>query len=183
VITISSTEYLDTERKLELELRSFRQAARESESIQQPFKGKRCHRSSSDSSLLEPVAKPEPKLREEEEPKRRHIERRDKPKEEQSAKRKAPELSTSSSASSNVRQETFEERGRHKTREDHYEPTKKKHKANKRDMPDVERKSRKKREKRGDRKKESKKAAENLMSHFSSKSVGQERLTVSTSRH
>jgi hypothetical protein len=89
------------------------------------------------------------------------------------------ETSTSSSASPTPKQETFERRARHKTREDRYEPKKK---VKKRSKDGEERSLRKKREKKGDRKKAAKKAGEGLMRNFSSKSIGQERLTVGVDR-
>lgn len=72
--------------------------------------------------------------------------------------------------------ETFERRARHKTREDKYEPKEGKQTA-KRDVSP--RKSRKKTEKKSNRKKVAKKSGADLMNDFSSKSIGQERLTVS----
>jgi hypothetical protein len=52
----------------------------------------------------------------------------------------------------------------------------------KRSKDGEERIPRKKREKKGDRKKAAKKAGEDLMINFSSKSIGQERLTVGVDR-
>jgi hypothetical protein len=86
---------------------------------------------------------------------------------------------STSSASPTPKQETFERRARHKTREDLYEPKKK---VKKRSKDGEERSPRKKREKKGDRKKAAKKAGEGLMRNFSSKSIGQERLTVGVDR-
>lgn len=72
-------------------------------------------------------------------------------------------------------EETFEKRKRHKTREDRYEPAKKIKKS----CPDVKKKKNKhKKEKRGDRRKAAKKAGEDLIRKFSSKSIGNDRLTV-----
>ena len=143
---------------------------------QQQSKGKRRHRSSSDSSLLEPVAKPEPKSRKGDEPKL-HPEKREDHVAQQHKKHKVASSDSESSAESNTRQETYEKRDRHKTREDRYE-LKKKKKKHKSDKPDGERKPKKKREKKGDKKRASKKAGEDLMNNFSSKSVAQDRLTV-----
>lgn len=173
----SSTEHRDTRRKPQLELRSFRQAFIESDNVQQQAKRKRRHRSSSDSSLLEPVLTLKPKSRKGAEPNLHDLERREESASHSHKKRKIAPSDSGSSANSNVRRESFERRDRHKTREDRYEP-KKKHKS---DKADVERKSKKKREKKGDKRKKEKKAGEDLMHHFSSKSIGQERLTVSTS--
>ena len=70
----------------------------------------------------------------------------------------------------------FERRPRHKTREDLYEPKKKKIRGEKQLE---ERPVRKRREKKGDRKKAAKRAGENLMKTFTSKSIAKGRLTVS----
>jgi hypothetical protein len=90
-------------------------------------------------------------------------------------KRKIASSDSESSADSHVRHETFKKRDRHKTREDRYEPKKKKHQSEKQDG---ERKWKKKREKKGDKKKAARKAGEDIMNNFSSKSVAQNRLTV-----
>ncbi|KUJ24030.1 uncharacterized protein LY89DRAFT_553327, partial [Mollisia scopiformis] len=68
----------------------------------------------------------------------------------------------------------FERRARHKTREDKYEPRKVDKKVKK---DGTERKPRKKIEK-SDRKKAARKSGEDLMNNFSSKSIGQDRLTI-----
>jgi hypothetical protein len=95
-------------------------------------------------------------------------------------KREASVSGTSiSSASSKPKQETFERRPRHKTREDRYEPKK----AKKGAKDDEERRFKKKKEKKGDRKKAAKKAGEDLMRNFSSKRISQERLTVGLFPH
>ncbi|KAG9238314.1 hypothetical protein BJ875DRAFT_55722 [Amylocarpus encephaloides] len=70
--------------------------------------------------------------------------------------------------------ETFEKRARHKTREDRYEPKAKRQKADKIDHREREKKS-------GCRKKDVRKAkkdSEELMQNFTSKNIGQERLTI-----
>jgi hypothetical protein len=143
---------------------------------------KRKHHTSSDSSLLEVPVRQRPQ------PPRRSDLKTESPAggEESDRPRKKPKTvvsvagtSTSSSASPTPKQETFEKRARHKTREDRYEPKKK---VKKRSKDGEERIPRKKREKKGDRKKAAKKAGEDLMINFSSKSIGQERLTVGVDR-
>jgi len=74
--------------------------------------------------------------------------------------------------------EVFEKRTRHKAREDLYEPIKK-YKSSRKDSEEKSR--RKKKEKKSDRRKAAKRAGEDLMHNFSSKSIGQDRLTVSIS--
>lgn len=92
-------------------------------------------------------------------------------------RRKAEPSNSVTSANSSAHHETFEKRARHKTREDRYEPKKG---GRKFDKDDREKRPRKKREKKGDKKKTAKKAGEDLVNNFSSKSIAQERLTVST---
>ncbi|TEY40393.1 hypothetical protein BOTCAL_0433g00030 [Botryotinia calthae] len=90
--------------------------------------------------------------------------------------RNVPSTITSISSGSSVmqpKQETFEKRARHKTREDRYDTKGKRDKAEAVDKP-----LRTRREKRGDRKKAAKKASEDLMSNFASNKIGQDRLTV-----
>lgn len=145
-------------------------------------RGKRRRHSSSDSSLLEMPTKhkvevlnreqkvpPALKVRETSIPLRR--------------KRKAESSSSASeredhSALQTSPKEVFEKRTRHKTREDLYEPNEK-HKSSKKDSEEKLR--RKKKEKKSGRRKAAKKAGEDLMHNFSSKSIGQDRLTVSIS--
>lgn len=103
------------------------------------------------------------------------LERREEPVSRHQKKRNVESLDSASSADSHVYHKTFLKRERHKTREDRYEPKKKKHKE---DTQDGEPKRKKKREKKGDMKKAAKKAGEDLMNNFSSKSVAQDRLTV-----
>jgi hypothetical protein len=105
-------------------------------------------------------------------------ERRGKPVSQRLKKRKISDSDSESSINSYSHHETFQKRDRHKTREDRYEPKKRKHRSG---THDEARKWKKKREKRGDKTKASKKAAEDLMTNFSSKSVSQERLTVGNS--
>lgn len=86
---------------------------------------------------------------------------------------------TSTSSRSSVvqpKQETFEKRARHKTREDRYETKRKSNKAEAVDKP-----IRTRREKRGDRTKAARKASKDLMSNFASNKIGKDRLTVSRS--
>lgn len=74
--------------------------------------------------------------------------------------------------------ETFTKRLRYKTREDLYEPKKKENKKRShREAADEP--VRKRRKKKGDKGKAARKAGEDLMHNFSSKSIAQERLTVS----
>jgi hypothetical protein len=83
------------------------------------------------------------------------------------------------STNSSVHQENFEnfeKRARHKTREDRYEPKKEEKNF---DRKDGEKRPRTKRAKKGDGKRAARKAGEDLMNNFTSKSIGQERLTVS----
>jgi len=139
-------------------------------------KTKRKPNSSSDSSLLEapPRPKPLPLLFKE------TIQKS--PKFSQQAhqdhkKRKAetfePDISSLSSLPS-TRKETFEKRARHKTKEDRYEPKTKLSKSDK-----TTEKKRSKSKNKGDRKRAAKKAGEDLIRNFSSKNIGQDRLTVS----
>lgn len=146
-----------------------------------PSRKKRKHHASSDSSLLEaPVGVLPQPLRgsdiKTENPTREPCSNHHRKK----RKREASVFGTSiSSASPNPKQEIFERRPRHKTREDRYEPKKKAKKGSK----DEERRLKKKKEKKGDRKKAAKKAGEDLMRNFSSKRISQERLTVGLFPH
>jgi len=84
------------------------------------------------------------------------------------------EIVTSSGPSASIHlKETFERQKRHKTREDRYQIKKKDNGRSKK-----HKKPRAKREKRADRKRAVKKAGEVLMQNFSSKNIGQDRLTV-----
>ncbi len=147
-----------------------------------PSRKKRKHHESSDSSLLEaPVGGPPQPLRGSDikienparEPCSNH--HRKKRKREESVSE-----TSKSSASPNTKQEIFEIRPRHKTREDRYGPKKKAQVGSK---DEEERRLKKKKEKKGDRKKAAKKAGENLMQKFSSKKISQERLTVGLFPH
>ncbi|KAM0128781.1 hypothetical protein ACHAP3_008169 [Botrytis cinerea] len=84
-------------------------------------------------------------------------------------------VTSTSSRSSAVqpKQEAFEKRARHKTREDRYDTKRKADKSEAVDKP-----IRTRREKRGDRKKAARKASEDLMNNFASNKIGQDRLTV-----
>lgn len=91
----------------------------------------------------------------------------------------APSTITSDSSHSlamkpKSKQETFEKRARHKTREDRYDIEIKTNKAEA-----VEKPIRTRREKKGDRRKAIRKASEDLMISFASNKIGQTRLTVS----
>lgn len=132
---------------------------------------------SSDSSLLEvprrSIAKERAKP-----PQKSNMENHD---EERSRSRKRrknePSIATSNSSQSSLvqpKQETFERRARHKTKEDRYDT---KHKSSKAEVIDKPAKTR--REKKGDRKKAARKASEDLMNNFASNKIGQDRLTVS----
>lgn len=97
-------------------------------------------------------------------------------------KRKAQPIepdTTSLSDHSSHPKETFEKRARHKTKEDRYESKKKRHRSEK--TVEKKRSTTKPEKKRGDRKKTAKKAGEDFIHNISSKSIGQERLTVSSS--
>lgn len=172
-------EHRDAMKKPKLELRSFQRAIDEDDTMQQQqhLRKKRHYRSSSDSSLLEPIPKPKPISRKGEQSKARTDGREEGRLQQQHKKRRFVPSESRSTAASNVRQETFEKRDRHKTREDRYEP-KKQHQSEK---TDGERKPKRKREKKGDKAKAAKKASEDLMDNFSSKSVCQDRLTVGIS--
>ena len=86
-------------------------------------------------------------------------------------------IPSSSSVSSNAVQQSFEKRARHKTLEDRYEPKKKDTKSKK---ARGGKSSKKKRDKSSQ--KASRKSSAGLVHNFSSKSIGQDRLTVSVSR-
>lgn len=149
-----------------------------------PSRRKREHNTSPDSSLLEapigPKLKSQPRTIS-------HIQIGYPAREEGSAqpgkKQKTEHSVSGTSASSTVsptlKKKNFEKRARHKTREDRYEP---KEKVKKRRNDEEGRRPRKKGEKKGDRNKAAKKAGEDLMRNFSSKSIGQARLTVSKNR-
>ena len=152
--------------------------ARPRESNHRPGRSKKRHRSSSDSSILperlEPAGTIQPskgdERLEENEPGVKH----------RASKRHRSKSSAASRASLNVRpreKETFEKRARHKTREDRYEPKVKSSKVEKDDKERETRRSTSKRLKKNDRNKPKKDGGE-LMRNFSSKSIGQERLTV-----
>lgn len=90
-------------------------------------------------------------------------------------KRKAEPPDNGTCTSSSAHQEVFEKRARHKTREDRYEPKKEKKSF---EGKDWEKRPRTKRAKKGDEKRAARKAGENLINNFTSKSIRQERLTV-----
>lgn len=83
------------------------------------------------------------------------------------------------SSEENRPEEIFEKRARHKTKEDRYEPKKKRQKSEK---PSEKKRPSTKPEKKSDRRKAARKAGEDLIRNFSSKNIGQERLTVSSSQ-
>jgi hypothetical protein len=147
-----------------------------------PSQKKRKHHASSESSLLEaPVGVPPQPLRGSDIKTANSAQELCSNHHRKKRKREASVSRTPiSSASSNPKQEIFERRPRHKTREDRYEPNKKAKKGSK---DDEERRLKKKKEKKGDRKKAAKKAGEDLMRNFSSKRISQERLTVGLFPH
>ncbi len=141
-------------------------------------KSKRRHNASLDSSLLEAPIRPQiQQLRKGELGPEICQRREDGPITRKKQKIALSEASISShSATSGPATEIFEKRPRHKTREDKYEPKRKGKKSRKTGEEEM---TRKKREKRGNRKKAVKKAGEDVMQSFKSKSIGQDRLTVS----
>lgn len=94
-------------------------------------------------------------------------------------RRRATSIAPSSAKGSEGREkypkETFEKRARHKTREDRYEPKAKEDKTKK--TGETKRTVTKSAKKKSNRK--PKKDGEELMRDFTSKSIGQDRLTVS----
>ncbi|KAF7853865.1 hypothetical protein EAF04_010532 [Stromatinia cepivora] len=89
-------------------------------------------------------------------------------------KKPASTVTSSSSQYSAVqKQETFEKRARHKTKEDRYDTKKKSNKAEVVNKPIKTR-----REKRGDRKKAARKASQDLMNNFASNKIGLDRLSA-----
>lgn len=140
-------------------------------------RAKRRHNSSSDSSLLEPAVTPKrPSWILEERNGKSQVSREETSFPPSQKKRKVATSTVESSMSPIIPQETFEKRARHKTREDLYDPKRKRKRGNKNDE---EKKLVTKRTKKGDGKKAAKKAGEDLMNNFTSKSIGQDRLTVS----
>lgn len=97
--------------------------------------------------------------------------------EERRKRRRSPSPNTEvSPIKDNKREEIFEKRARHKTKEDRYDPKKRAEKEREK-MEKKEKKS--KRAKKGDRRKESKMPGETLMKNFESKNLANDRLTVS----
>lgn len=146
--------------------------------FEQPRKKRKRH-TSSDSSLLDAPARP--KLQPFREPDEKIGEPGRVGKSPQSRKKLEADLSVLGDSNYSIspqKQDTFEKRARHKTREDLYEPKKKKEKKSRKNGD--EQRPKQKRQKKGDRKKAAKKASENLMHNFQSKNIGQERLTVSS---
>ncbi|KAF4627362.1 hypothetical protein G7Y89_g10791 [Cudoniella acicularis] len=143
-----------------------------------PNKSKRRHASSSDSSLLEvPVkAAPQSTIRRQDGD---GISRHNEESVVQSRKRHQAESTSSAAGSvtghSSPPKEVFEKRARHKTREERYEP-----KVSNRaiEITCEKKSSTSKRQKKSGQKKSAKKAGEDLMRNFSSKSIGQERITI-----
>ncbi|KAB8299082.1 hypothetical protein EYC80_001203 [Monilinia laxa] len=91
-------------------------------------------------------------------------------------RKNAPSTTTSGSYQSSVvqpKQEPFEKRARHKTREDRYDTQKRISRVEITKKP-----IKRRREKRGDRKKAARRASEELMNNFASSKIGQDRLTA-----
>ncbi|PBP19596.1 hypothetical protein BUE80_DR009575 [Diplocarpon rosae] len=150
-----------------------RPAAHIYEDQQISTRGKRRHKSSSDSSLLEVPMRPQTTRLKRDDPHPTISKRRDQPTFRKKQKMPHSDHGSSSHASShNPPRETFEKRARHKTREDRYEPKKKEERSEKTGE------ARKKRENRGDRRRAAKKSGEKLMQNFSSKNVARDRLTM-----
>jgi hypothetical protein len=142
-------------------------------------KPKRRHNSSSDSSLLEAPVRPKSRPLSVEEKIDRSPETPQQAQQHQKKRKPEPvELDIPSLSSlPSTPKETFEKRARHKTKEDRYDPKKKRSKSEK-----ATEKKRSKPKKKGDRKKAAKKAGEDLIRNFTSKNIGQERLTVRSSK-
>ena len=140
---------------------------------------KRRHGSSSDSSLLKPAIKQSTMLITEE-GKGRSTEWLGIHPPHSHKKRKVEPSDPGTSTPSTARQETFEKRARHKTREDRYVPKKEKNKPGRNNR---EKEPRAKRLKKGDGKRAARRAGEDLMNSFASKSIGPERLTVRMNLH
>jgi hypothetical protein len=147
-----------------------------------PTGGKWRHNSSSDSSLLEPHTRPKSQQLVTEVSRRAAFDRQEDgstpPRKKQRIASSDPGIPSSSSVSSNAVQQSFEKRARHKTREDRYEPKKKDTKSK---QARGGKSSKKKREK-SSQKRAGRKSGADLVHNFSSKSIGQDRLTVSVSR-
>ena len=131
--------------------------------------------SSSDSSLLEGGVPPksETQIRDEAAAKYRK-QGKSSSKLQRKQKVETPDIQTA--GQSRNRQETFEKRPRHKTREDLYEP--KDRQKNSRSY-DEEKQPKSGREKRGDKTRATRKVGEDLIHNFSSENIAQDRLTVS----
>jgi hypothetical protein len=144
---------------------------------------KRKRHSSSDSSIIAVPVRPKSQPLDKGKEETSTGERLEKATDDFRKKRRTEPSEQSSSdpfADENPPNETFERRARHKTREDKYEPKTSKKKTKE---ASTEKKPReKKKEKRSDRKRAAKQSGEEVMNRFSSKSIGQERLTVSTFR-
>jgi hypothetical protein len=147
-----------------------------------PTGGKWRHNSSSDSSLPEPHTRPKSQQLVTEVSRRAAFDRQE---DGSTPPRKKQRIATSdsgipspSSVSSNAVQQSFEKRARHKTLEDRYEPKKKDTKSK---QARGGKSSKKKREK-SSQKRAGRKSGADLVHNFSSKSIGQDRLTVSVSR-
>jgi hypothetical protein len=142
-------------------------------------KPKRRHNSSSDSSLLEAPVRPKSRSLLVKEVNNKSPETPQQGQKHHKKRKAEPaELDISSLSSlPSTPKETFDKRPRHKTKEDRYEPKKKHAKSEK-----TAEKKRSKLEKKGDRKNAAKKAGEDLIRNFTSKNIGQERLTVRGSR-
>jgi hypothetical protein len=147
------------------------------EELQIAPRKKRPHNSSSDSSLLEIAVRPKSAPLVREDTTAAGSKRRGERSKTYHKKRKTEPLEMALSSGSENHQETFEKRARHKTRDNLYEPKEKKKQKRSEKIASTKR-STSRREIKSDKRKAAKRAGENLMQNFSSKSIGQERLTV-----
>jgi hypothetical protein len=143
---------------------------------------KTAHKSPSESSFLEPglILDCKTKSREGSEEFKRHDEPLRRPHKRQKVHQLSDDwLSSGCNSAIPHREEIFEKRKRHKTREDRYEPRKKHKVSHPGDRAETRQENKNgKKEKTKARRRSSKKAGEDLMHRFSSKKVGNERLTV-----
>lgn len=168
----------DQDRALHAGIAASRHAGYVLQDLLGPERGKRRHNSSSDSSLLEIPVRTRTGQAKKDNPRPAMPEpQKDKPTSRKKQKVDSSNSEVSSQTTSpTAAKETFEKRPRRKTREDRYEPKRKETHPKK---TDEEMATNRKRLKRCDRGKAAKKAGEELMQNFSSKSIGRERLTVS----
>jgi hypothetical protein len=163
--------------KAQSDLQTFHRMAYATEELQIAPRKKRPHNSSSDSSLLEIAVRPKSAPLVREDTTAAGSKRRGERSKTYHKKRKTEPLEMALSSGSENHQETFEKRARHKTRDNLYEPKEKKKQKRSEKIASTKR-STSRREIKSDKRKAAKRAGENLMQNFSSKSIGQERLTV-----